>query len=69
MYISFSVHDDNYSICTLILYEHWWAMKMMKKIMMVMMSGTCVNNDSGDGGGADSVGDIDGDEGEVDKNR
>lgn len=44
-------------------------MKMMKKIMMVMMSGTCVNNDSGDGGGADSVGDIDDDEGEVDKNR
>lgn len=34
---------------------------------MTKMSDTCVNND--DGGGADSVGDIDDDEGEVDENR
>lgn len=37
--------------------------------MMMMVSGTCVNNDDHDGGGADSVGDIDDDEGEVDENR
>lgn len=44
-------------------------MTMIEKIMMrmMMMSGTCVNNDGGVG--ADSVGDVDDDEREVDGNR
>jgi len=42
---------------------------MMEKIMMMMMSGTCVNNDDDGGVRADSVGDVDDDEREVDGNR
>lgn len=44
-------------------------MKMMKKIMMMTMSGTCVNNGNDDGDGVDNAGDIDDDEWEVDENR
>lgn len=39
------------------------------KIMMMTKIGTCVNNGGDDGGRADSVGDVDDDEGKVDENR
>lgn len=42
---------------------------MKEMTMMLMMTDTCANNDGDDGRGADSAGDIDDDEGEVDKNR